>query len=97
MQYFNASIETMVRDFAGDFADDFDIDAIVADYIDQFDAKLVELGYMASLHDDGSVTEWDWADMPGWNERTPLERDGLDVIAAGIDLGDIMARRDLTA
>lgn len=97
MQYFTTDIETMVRDFAGDYAADFDIDAIAEDYVNEFNTALENAGYMASLHEDGSVTEWDWANMAGWDERTPLERAGLDTIAAGIDLGDIMAHHDLTA
>ncbi|RSX48955.1 hypothetical protein [Bifidobacterium castoris] len=97
MQYFNTSIEDMVNTVAGDYAQDFDTDAIVDEYIAAFDAKLEELGCMCSLHADGSITDWDWADEPGWAERHIPDDADLDAIRDGIDLGAIMAAHDDTA
>lgn len=97
MQFFNSSVARMVGDVAGDYADDFDIDAIVRDYVDAFNATLESVGVMASLHADGSVTEWDWADTSGWDERTPLTRDVLDMAADSVDLMPIMERHDTKA
>lgn len=95
MQYFNNDIETMVRDYAGEFAADFDIDAIADEYLDQFNAQ-IEDG-MCTLHRDGSITDWDWADEPGWDERHIYTEDELDEIRDSIDLDEIMARHDNTA
>ena len=97
MQYFNTSIEDMVRIYAGDFEDDFDIDAIVDEYIAAFDTKLEKLGCMCSLHADGSITDWDWADQPGWDERHIPTDEDLDDIDESIDLDAIMAAHDDTA
>ena len=96
MQYFNTSIEQMIRDYVGDFAADFDMGAIVHDYMDAFNAELQRDGGMCSLHEDGSITEWDWADMPGWNERTPLTDDWLEAVASSIDIATIVERHDTT-
>ena len=97
MQYFTTDIETMVRTYAGDFEDDFDIDAIVDEYIGAFDTKLEDLGCMCSLHRDGSITDWDWADQPRWDERHIPTDDELDEIRDSIDLDDLMATHDNTA
>lgn len=97
MQYFTTSIEDMVNTVAGDYAQDFDIDAIVDEYIAAFDVKLEELGCMCSMHSDGSITDWDWADEPGWAERHITDDADLDAIRDSIDLGAIMAAHDDTA
>ena len=95
MQYFTTSIEDMVRTIAGDFEEDFDIDAIVDEYIEKFDAQ-IEDG-MCSLHADGSITDWDWANEPGWADRHIYTEDELDEIRDSIDLDAIMAAHDNTA
>lgn len=97
MQYFNSSVADMVSDVAGDYVADFDTDAVVDDYTAAFNTNLRAAGLMASLHADGSVTEWDWADMPGWDERTPLTREACDAAADAVDLTAIMQRHDTTA
>lgn len=95
MQYFTSSIEDMVRTYAGDFEEDFDIDAIVDEYLDQFNTQ-IEDG-MCSLHRDGSITDWDWANNHGWDERHIYTDDELDEIRDSIDLDDLMATHDDTA
>lgn len=94
MQYFTTSIEDMVRTVAGDFAEDFDIDAIVDAYIEKFDSQ-IEDG-MCSLHEDGSITDWDWANEPGWDERHIYTEDELDEVRDSIDLDAIMAAHDIS-
>lgn len=91
---FENGIEYMVRTVAGDFAEDFDIDAIVNEYIDEFNSKLHALGAWESLHADGSITEWDWMNEPGWDERHIPTEEELDEICDSIDLDAIMAAHD---
>ena len=97
MQYITNGIEYMVRIYAGDFEEGFDIDAIVDEYVDAFNAKLEQLGCMCSLHADGSITDWDWADQPGWDERHIPTDEELDEIRDSIDLDDLMATHADTA
>lgn len=94
MTTFTTDIETMVRDYAGDFANDFDIDAIVDEYIEKFNTQLQTAGGMCSLHSDGSITDWDWANEPGWDERHEFTEEELDEIRDSIDLDAIMAAHD---
>lgn len=96
MTTFTTDIETMVRDYAGDFANDFDIDAIVDEYIDQFNSKLHELGAWESLHRDGSITEWDWMNEQGWDERHIPTGEEIDEISDSIDLDALMAAHDIS-
>lgn len=94
MTTFTTDIETMVRDYAGDFVDDFDIDAIVDEYIEKFDAQIKDV--MCSLHADGSITDWDWANEPGWDERHIPTGEELDEIRDSIDLDALMAAHDIS-
>ena len=93
---FENGIEYMVRTVAGDFAEDFDIDAIVNEYIDEFNSKLHALGAWESLHADGSITEWDWMNEPGWDERHIPTEEELDEICDSIDLDALMAAHDIS-
>ncbi len=94
---FENGIEYMVRTVAGDFEGDYDIDAIVDEYIDEFNDRLEALGAWESLHRDGSITEWEWMNEPGWDDRHIPTGEEYDEIRDSIDLDEIMARHDNTA
>ena len=92
MTTFTTDIETRARPDSVHYANDYDFASIVDEDIETSDAQIKHC--MCSLHADGSITDWDWANEPGWDERHIYTEEELAEIRDSIDLDAIMAAHD---